>query len=180
MKPYFEILHIPNLSSISSEIAENLDILIPNKRFRRLGYGFNRVMPEDLLKASPSLGQYLESVGLKEHLAPSALPWAEPGISGAIHVDVVYHEGINLPVIGEGYGAWYDAEYKGGIKSAKTGGVIPQIGGYILCENAVEVARVSNSEAFWANTQIPHNGVNTGDSPRVILTLRFDVPITQF
>lgn len=179
MKPYYEVLNVPNLSVISKEIELNLDTLIPDKRFKRIGYGFNRVMPEDLLKASPALEAYLDLIELKNHLAPSALPWAEPGVFGAVHIDVHYHEGINLPVMGEGYGAWYYAEQKGGIKSAKIGSndTSTKHGAYILCENATEIARVSNSKAFWANTQIPHNGVNTGTTPRVILSLRFDIPL---
>lgn len=184
MRPYFEVLQVPNLQQISTEIAAQLDTLIPDRRFRRVGYGFNRIAPEALLQASPALGVYLESMGLKEHLGPSGLPWAEPGVSGMVHIDVHWDEGINMPVIGEGYGAWYEAEPLERVKSSKPGSadVSRERGAYIPCnkDNVKELARVSNDLAFWVNTKIPHNGVNTGTVPRVVMCLRFNVPLENY
>lgn len=181
MRPYFEVLSVPGLHQISAEIASKLDVLIPDRRFKRLGYGFNRVMPGALLEASPSLRGYLDHVGLLYALGPSALPWAEPGVSGLIHQDVHWSEGINLPVIGQGYGAWYDAQPLDKVKSSRVGSADTsrQQGAYVPCNvnGAKELARVSNDLAFWANTTIPHNGVNSGSTPRVILSLRFEVPL---
>lgn len=181
MLPYFELIQVPNLQKISAEIAGQLDVLIPDRRFKRVGYGFNRVAPEALLQASPALCEYLDSVGLKDHLGPSGLPWAEPGVFGMVHQDVHWSEGINMPVIGEGYGAWYDAEPLERVKSSKPGSADTsrEQGAYIPCstEQITELARVSNDLAFWVNTKIPHNGVNTGTTPRVVMCLRFDVPL---
>lgn len=182
MLPFYKSLDIPNLAAISEQIDRALPELVTGKFNLKEVYSFNLIDVESLKKLSPALTQWLTDVELNNHLLYAGLPWTAPSSKGSIHSDGKCIEAINLPIYNcdQGWMIWYDAEQMGGVNHMPSGNSTKnQLAEYVPYKHsgATELARISSSQAAWVNTQIPHQGINLSNRPRIILTLRFDVPI---
>jgi hypothetical protein len=181
MTPYYTILNVLDLYVISREIDAVVDQLVTGPADLKEVYTFNIIDTTRLLELVPSLANWLDAVGLKNHLLYAGLPCIAPYSAGNIHTDAKCSESINFPVYNcdSGYSAWYNAKPKGDITENTSGKSTDQSAEYIPHKNegAVELARVSNKYPIWFNNSIPHNGINTSHQPRIILTMRFDCPI---
>jgi hypothetical protein len=181
MHPYFKIINIAEVAKISNEVDLALPQLVTEIVDLKQVYTFNIIEIDRLLKLSPALTGWLDSIGLTTRLKYAGLPWAAPHSNGGIHTDVRCVEAINLPVYNcdQGYSAWYKAKCIGKIKESTRGKSTDRSVEYIphLDADAVELIRVSNQHPIWFNTSIPHRGINLSNRPRIILTLRFDCPI---
>lgn len=181
MMPYYTILNVPDLYKISQEVDAALTQLVTGAPDLKAVYTFNIINTTCLLELAPSLAAWLDTVGLKNNLLYAGLPCTAPRSIGYIHTDAKCSESINFPIYNcdGGYSAWYNAKPMNNITESTSGKSTDQLAEYILHARtgAVELARVSNKYPIWFNTSIPHNGTNTSDQPRIILTLRFDCPI---
>lgn len=175
MKPCFKALNDPLLLKASVELTP----LALEKVFTKRDYSFNLIDHDQLTTASPSLKTYLEKVGLLDKLEFAAVPLCPSQSSGALHKDIAYPEALNLPIYNcrDSFFAWYDAEL---VDEEVRNTILDDtrkdgIARYMLyrTDTAREIARVSCAQPIWFNTQIPHRGVNNGNGPRVVATLRF-------
>jgi len=178
---YYTIINVPDLFIISQEIDAAIDQLVTGPADLKMVYTFNIIDTTRLLELAPSLTAWLDKVGLKNNLLYAGLPCAAPHSIGNIHTDAKCTESINLPVYNcdAGYSAWYNAKQISSITESTSGKSADRSAEFIphRSSDAVELARVSNKYPIWFNNSIPHNGINTSDQPRIILTLRFDCPI---
>lgn len=175
MKPPFKAIHDPLLMKASAELTP----LALDKVFAKREYAFNLIDHEQLIETSPSLEAYLKKIGLLDKLEFAAIPLCPPHTAGVLHKDMAYPEALNLPIYNcqDAYFAWYDAELVDNtvrntvLDDARKDGTAR----YMLyrADTAKEIARVSCTQPIWFNTQIPHRGVNDGNIPRVVATIRF-------
>lgn len=175
MKPPFKPLHDPLLLKASMELTP----LALEKVFTKREYAFNLIDHDQLTETSPSLKAYLEKVNLLDKLEFAAIPLCPPHSAGLLHKDMAYPEALNLPIYNcqDAYFAWYDAQLVDDIvrntvlDDSRKDGTAQYLEYYT--HNAKEIARVPCTQPIWFNTQIPHRGVNDGNSPRVVATVRF-------
>ena len=195
MLPYYKIITVPNLEQISHELDQALPDLIVKRFNLKDIYSFNLVDVVKLLELAPALGNWLDTIGLKNNISFAGFPWAAPSSMGPIHTDGWIVDAINLPVYNceKGYSVWYRGHQTVEEKIVHAGDVIvnnhqAEYVPYalprqrlhltqVMTADGPELARVSNRYPVWYNTRIPHRGINFSDQPRITFTVRFNCPL---
>lgn len=179
MYPYYQYIEIPKLPDIQQEIYQNYDAILNERKIH--GVDTASHSPNDfsvflvgtgsIISYSPTLVEYLDSVGLLTELKVIAFVTVAGNSTGAAHADVFYSNCINLPIHNCDGGKTYffnDQESEPIVAGGKLKA------GYKLITDPGEIQAVSDvNRPQWFNTFKIHKAINESAATRYSMSLRF-------